>query len=132
MPHDVPSTSDHRMLELEDQIKFNDLLLAMETGKMECEDYHSLPRKSIRKAIMFKKVTRKMGMEGNFLIPCNEGGTKDISALVDQGSDVNVMTFCFMSAKWSHEYEFYFPIPNEDLQFCGLAVGQGILEMIER
>ncbi|GKB77421.1 reverse transcriptase domain-containing protein, partial [Tanacetum coccineum] len=41
---------------------FNDSLLAMETGKMECEDYHSLPRKSIRKAIMFKRVTRKMGM----------------------------------------------------------------------
>ncbi|GJZ92368.1 reverse transcriptase domain-containing protein [Tanacetum coccineum] len=58
---------------------------------MECEDYHSLPRKSIRKAIMFKIVTRKMGMEGNFVIPCNEEGKKDMSALVDQGSDVNVM-----------------------------------------
>ncbi|GKF15619.1 reverse transcriptase domain-containing protein [Tanacetum coccineum] len=32
-----------------------------------------------------------MGMEGNFVIPCNVGGTKDMSALVDQGSDVNVM-----------------------------------------
>ncbi|GKB81660.1 reverse transcriptase domain-containing protein [Tanacetum coccineum] len=71
--------------------RFNDSLLAMETGKMKCEDYHSLPKKSIRKAIMFKRVTRKMGMEGNFVIPCNVGGTKDMSALVDQGSDVNVM-----------------------------------------
>ncbi|GJV94268.1 reverse transcriptase domain-containing protein [Tanacetum coccineum] len=58
---------------------------------MECEDNHSLPRKSIRKAIMFKRVTRKIGMEGNFVIPCNVGGTKDMSALVDQGSDINVM-----------------------------------------
>ncbi|GJZ18936.1 reverse transcriptase domain-containing protein [Tanacetum coccineum] len=91
MPHDVPSTFDRRMLELEDQITFNDSLLAMETGKMECEGYHSLPRKSIRKAIMFKRVTRKIGMEGNFVIPCNVGGTKDMSNLVDQGSDVNVM-----------------------------------------
>ncbi|GKF60690.1 reverse transcriptase domain-containing protein [Tanacetum coccineum] len=32
-----------------------------------------------------------MGMEGNFVIPCNVGGTKDMSALVDQGSDVNIM-----------------------------------------
>ncbi|GJU64865.1 reverse transcriptase domain-containing protein [Tanacetum coccineum] len=71
--------------------RFNDSLLAMETGKMKCEDYHSLPRKSIRKAIMFKRATRKMGMEGNFVIPCNVEGTKDMSALVDQGSDVNVM-----------------------------------------
>ncbi|GJX37156.1 reverse transcriptase domain-containing protein [Tanacetum coccineum] len=30
-------------------------------------------------------------MEGNFMIPCNVGGTKDMSALVDQGSDVNIM-----------------------------------------
>ncbi|GJX89397.1 MAK10-like protein, partial [Tanacetum coccineum] len=71
--------------------RFNDSLLAMETGKMECEEHHSHPRKSIRKAIMFKRVTRKMGMEGNFIIPCNVGGTKDMSTLVDQGSDVDVM-----------------------------------------
>ncbi|GJT10507.1 reverse transcriptase domain-containing protein [Tanacetum coccineum] len=32
-----------------------------------------------------------MGMEGNFVIPCNVGGTKDMSALVEQGSDVNIM-----------------------------------------
>nr|GEY61339.1 hypothetical protein [Tanacetum cinerariifolium] len=32
-----------------------------------------------------------MGMEGNFVIPCNIGGTKDMSALVDQGFDVNIM-----------------------------------------
>ncbi|GKD35256.1 MAK10-like protein [Tanacetum coccineum] len=37
------------------------------------------------------RVTRKIGMEGNFVIPCNVGGTKDISAVVDEGSDVNVM-----------------------------------------
>nr|GEV72101.1 hypothetical protein [Tanacetum cinerariifolium] len=73
---------------------FNDSFLAMETGKMKCEDYHSLPKKSIRKAFMFKRVTRKIGMEGNFVIPCNIEGTKDISTLFDQGSDVNVMPLC--------------------------------------
>nr|GEU90370.1 hypothetical protein [Tanacetum cinerariifolium] len=70
---------------------FNDSLLAMETEKIMCEDYHSFLRKFIRKAIMFKRVTRKVGMEGNFMIPCNVGGTKDMSALVDQESNVNVM-----------------------------------------
>ncbi|GKD65784.1 reverse transcriptase domain-containing protein [Tanacetum coccineum] len=63
----------------------------METGKTECEDDLYLPRKSIRKAIMFKRVTRKMCMDGNFVIQCNVGGTKDMCALVDQGSNVNVM-----------------------------------------
>nr|GEU82073.1 hypothetical protein [Tanacetum cinerariifolium] len=32
-----------------------------------------------------------MGMEGNFVIPCNVGGTKEMSTLADQGSDVNIM-----------------------------------------
>ncbi|GJR55478.1 hypothetical protein Tco_1405999 [Tanacetum coccineum] len=58
--------------------RFNDSLLAMETGKMECEDYHSLPRISIRNAIMFKRVTRKMGMEGNFMIHDNIGEEQGI------------------------------------------------------
>nr|GEZ37246.1 reverse transcriptase domain-containing protein [Tanacetum cinerariifolium] len=71
--------------------RFNDSLLAMKIGKIDCEDYHSLPRKSIQKAIMIKRVTRKMGMEGNLVILCNVGGKKDMSALVDQGFDVNVM-----------------------------------------
>nr|GEW51331.1 hypothetical protein [Tanacetum cinerariifolium] len=71
-------------------LRFNDSLLAIETGKMKCGDYHSLPRKYIRKAIMFKRVTRKIGMEGNF-VTRNVEGTKDMSALVDQGSDVNIL-----------------------------------------
>ncbi|GKA79721.1 MAK10-like protein [Tanacetum coccineum] len=46
--------------------RFNDSLLAMRLGKMECEDYHSLPKEPMR-------------------------GLKHMDALVDQGSDVNVM-----------------------------------------
>ncbi|GJT17376.1 hypothetical protein Tco_0876082 [Tanacetum coccineum] len=38
-----------------------------------------------------KKITRKEDIKGNFEIPCNTGGLKGINALVDQGSDVNVM-----------------------------------------
>nr|GFC87289.1 hypothetical protein [Tanacetum cinerariifolium] len=71
--------------------EFNDSLLATKTGNIGYEDYCSIHKKSIRKAIMFKRVTKKMGMEGNFGIPCNVGGTKDMSSLVDQGSDVSIM-----------------------------------------
>ncbi|GKA17437.1 MAK10-like protein [Tanacetum coccineum] len=35
---------------------------------------------------------KKEDMEGNFVIPCNVGGLKYMDTLVDQGSDVNIMT----------------------------------------
>ncbi|GKB05657.1 hypothetical protein Tco_0833852 [Tanacetum coccineum] len=38
-----------------------------------------------------KKITRKEDIRGNFEIPCNIGGLKQMNTLVDQGSDVNVM-----------------------------------------
>ncbi|GJR65091.1 zinc finger, CCHC-type containing protein [Tanacetum coccineum] len=38
-----------------------------------------------------EKITRKEEIGGNFEIPCNIGGLKRMNALVDQGSDVNVM-----------------------------------------
>ncbi|GJW49248.1 zinc finger, CCHC-type containing protein [Tanacetum coccineum] len=37
------------------------------------------------------KITRKEDIGGNFKIPCNIGGLKHMNALIDQGSDVNVM-----------------------------------------
>ncbi|GJW21104.1 MAK10-like protein [Tanacetum coccineum] len=37
------------------------------------------------------RITRKEDIGGNFEIPCNIGGLKHINALVDQGSNVNVM-----------------------------------------
>nr|GEW04960.1 MAK10-like protein [Tanacetum cinerariifolium] len=94
-PQPVSFCLNHKINEklirgLSGNLRFNDSLLAIETGKMKCGDYYSLPRKYIRKAIMFKRVTRKMGMEGNF-VTRNVRGTKDMSALVDQGSDVNIM-----------------------------------------
>ncbi|GKF98408.1 hypothetical protein Tco_0297191, partial [Tanacetum coccineum] len=42
-------------------------------------------------AILRKKITRKEDIGGNSEIPCNIGGLKDMNALVDQGSDMNVM-----------------------------------------
>ncbi|GJT19260.1 reverse transcriptase domain-containing protein [Tanacetum coccineum] len=40
-----------------------------------------------------KRITRKEDIGGNFEILCNIGGQKGINALVDQGSDVNVMPY---------------------------------------
>ncbi|GJY55606.1 MAK10-like protein [Tanacetum coccineum] len=71
--------------------RFNDSLLAMQSGKMGCEAYHLLPVEPMRKAMLKKMITIKEDMRGNFLIPCNLGGLKYMDALVDQGTDVNVM-----------------------------------------
>ncbi|GJQ90556.1 MAK10-like protein [Tanacetum coccineum] len=48
-------------------------------------------RGPVYKVILKKKITRKEDIGGNFEIPCNIGGLKHINALVDQGSDMNVM-----------------------------------------
>ncbi|GJT25470.1 hypothetical protein Tco_0895407 [Tanacetum coccineum] len=60
-------------------------------GKMECEAYHSIPVEPMCKVMLKKMITKKEDMGGNFVIPCNLGGLKYMDALVDQGSDVNVM-----------------------------------------
>nr|GEY64532.1 hypothetical protein [Tanacetum cinerariifolium] len=38
-----------------------------------------------------EKLAKKEDMGGNFVIPCNIGGLKYMDALVDQGSNVNIM-----------------------------------------
>ncbi|GJV14229.1 MAK10-like protein [Tanacetum coccineum] len=37
--------------------RFNDYLLAMQLGKMECKDYHSLPKEPMRKVMLNKRLT---------------------------------------------------------------------------
>ena len=71
--------------------KFNDCL--SRTGKLNQKTYKIPPIGPMYEAILKKKVTRKEEIGGNFEIPCNVGGLKSTSALVDQGSDVNVMPF---------------------------------------
>ncbi|GKA46057.1 MAK10-like protein [Tanacetum coccineum] len=73
--------------------RFNDSLLAMQSGKMECEAYHSLLVEHMRKKMLKKMITKKEDMGGNFVIPCNVGGLKYMDTLVDQGSNINVMPF---------------------------------------
>ncbi|GKA09409.1 hypothetical protein Tco_0688740 [Tanacetum coccineum] len=42
--------------------RFNDSLLAMQSGKMECEAYHSLPIEPMCKAMLMKMITKKEDM----------------------------------------------------------------------
>ncbi|GJS59471.1 MAK10-like protein [Tanacetum coccineum] len=58
---------------------------------MKQKTYNLLPRGPVYEAILKKKITKKEDIGGNFEIPCNIGGLKHMNALVDQGSDVNVM-----------------------------------------
>nr|GEV09957.1 MAK10-like protein [Tanacetum cinerariifolium] len=59
--------------------------------KIKGKAYNVLPRGLVYEAILKKKITKKEDMGGNFEIPCNIGYLKHINALVNQGSDVNVM-----------------------------------------
>ncbi|GJU71126.1 zinc finger, CCHC-type containing protein [Tanacetum coccineum] len=59
--------------------------------KIKGRTYNLSPRGPVYEAILRKKITRKEDIGGNFKIPCNIGGLKHMNALVDQGSDINVM-----------------------------------------
>ncbi|GKB91697.1 MAK10-like protein [Tanacetum coccineum] len=76
---------------LVDNQRFNDSLLGVRVGKMKGKTYTLSPRGPVYEAILKKKITRKEDIGGNFEIPCNIGGLKRMNALVDQGSDVNVI-----------------------------------------
>ncbi|GJZ28191.1 MAK10-like protein [Tanacetum coccineum] len=71
--------------------RFNDSLLAAQVGKMKRKTYSLLPRGPVYEAILKKKITKKEDIGGNFEIPCNIGGLKYMNALVEKGSDMNVM-----------------------------------------
>ncbi|GJV08038.1 MAK10-like protein [Tanacetum coccineum] len=47
----------------------------------------------VYEAILKKKITKKEDIGGNFKIPCSIEGLKHVHALVDQGSDVNVIPY---------------------------------------
>nr|GEU53212.1 putative cytochrome P450 [Tanacetum cinerariifolium] len=59
--------------------------------KMKWKTYNLLPRGDVYEAIPKKNITKKEDIRENFDIPCNIGGLKHMNALVDQGSDVNIM-----------------------------------------
>ncbi|GKE70736.1 zinc finger, CCHC-type containing protein [Tanacetum coccineum] len=76
---------------LVDNHRFNDSLSGVRVRKIKGKTYNLSPRGPVYVAILRKKITRKEDIRGNFTIPYNIGGLKHINALVDQGSDVNVM-----------------------------------------
>ncbi|GJT85620.1 MAK10-like protein [Tanacetum coccineum] len=71
--------------------RLNDSLSGARFGKIKGKTHNLSPRGLVYEAILRKKITRKEDIRGNFEIPCNIGGLKHMNALVDQGSDVNVM-----------------------------------------
>ncbi|GJS34392.1 zinc finger, CCHC-type containing protein, partial [Tanacetum coccineum] len=73
--------------------KFNDSLSRARAGKVMGKTYNVLPWGPVYEAILKKKITKKEDIRGNFKIPCSIGGLKHVNALVDQGSDVNVMPY---------------------------------------
>ncbi|GJX78004.1 hypothetical protein Tco_0324815 [Tanacetum coccineum] len=78
---------------LVDNHRFNDSLSRVRAGKTKRKTYNISPKGLVYEAILGKRITRKEDIRGNFKIPCNIGGQKGVNALVDQGSNVNVMPY---------------------------------------
>ncbi|GKC25521.1 zinc finger, CCHC-type containing protein, partial [Tanacetum coccineum] len=76
---------------LVDKNRFNESLSRVQVGKIKGKTYNWSPRGTVYEAILKKKITKKEDIGGNFEIPCNIRGLKLMNALVDKGSDVNVM-----------------------------------------
>nr|GEW98609.1 hypothetical protein [Tanacetum cinerariifolium] len=74
----------------EQKWRFNDSLSGARVGKIKGRTYNLLPGGLFMKQSL-EKITMKEDIGGNFKIPCNIGGLKHMNALVDQGSDVNVI-----------------------------------------
>nr|GEU45258.1 hypothetical protein [Tanacetum cinerariifolium] len=92
---EVPVKEDKKENKAEDGTKNESIRRAKNKEAVEAPSsqptYNLSPRGPVYEAIIKKKITRKEDIRGNFEIPCNKGGLKGINALVDQGSDVNVM-----------------------------------------
>ncbi|GJV91701.1 MAK10-like protein [Tanacetum coccineum] len=73
--------------------RFNNSLSRTRIGKKKGKAYKVLHGGPIYYSIIKKKITRKEDIRGNFEIPYTIGDLKHMNALVDQGSDVNVMPY---------------------------------------
>ncbi|GJV58749.1 MAK10-like protein [Tanacetum coccineum] len=62
-------------------------------GKKKGKAYKVLHGGLVYDTILKKNIIKKEDIGGNFEIPCNIGDLKHVNALVDQGSDVNVMPY---------------------------------------
>nr|GFB37073.1 hypothetical protein [Tanacetum cinerariifolium] len=82
---------------LVDNQKFSNSMSGVRVGKIKGKTYNLSPRGPVYKEILKKKITKKEETRGNFEIPCNIEGLKHTNAVVDQGSNVNVMPFFIYS-----------------------------------
>ncbi|GJW24303.1 MAK10-like protein [Tanacetum coccineum] len=73
--------------------RFNNSLLVTRVGKKKKKAYNVLLGGPVYKAILKKKITKKEDVGGIFKIPCSIGGLKNVNALVNQGSAINVMPY---------------------------------------
>ncbi|GJT03860.1 MAK10-like protein [Tanacetum coccineum] len=78
---------------LVDNNRFNNSLLGTRVGKKKKKAYNVLPGGPIYKVILEKRIAKKEDIGGNFEIPCSIGGLRHVSALIEQGSDVNFMPY---------------------------------------
>ncbi|GJV29241.1 retrovirus-related pol polyprotein from transposon TNT 1-94 [Tanacetum coccineum] len=73
--------------------RFNNFRSGTRVRKKKGKEYKILPGGPVCDAILKKKITKKEDIRGNFEIPCSIRGLKYVNALVDQGSNVNVMPY---------------------------------------
>ncbi|GJW47738.1 MAK10-like protein [Tanacetum coccineum] len=73
--------------------RFNNSRSRTQAGKKKGKEYKVLPGGPAYDAILKKKITKKEDIEGNFKIPCSIGNLKHVNALVNQGFDVNIMSY---------------------------------------
>ncbi|GJS18169.1 reverse transcriptase domain-containing protein [Tanacetum coccineum] len=78
---------------LVDNNRFNASLSRARVGKVKGKTYNVSPRGPVYEAVLKKKITKKEDIGGNFKLPCGIGCLKHVNALVDQGSDVNIMPY---------------------------------------
>ncbi|GJQ98906.1 zinc finger, CCHC-type containing protein [Tanacetum coccineum] len=115
---------------LVDNNKFNNSLSGTRVRKKKGKTYKVLPMGPVYDAILKKKITKKEDIRGNFEIPCNIGGQKGINALVDQGSDVNVMPYTTYM-KLTDERPTDTDMPLVYLPFRNSIVEHDIVESVE-
>ncbi|GJZ48994.1 hypothetical protein Tco_0603184 [Tanacetum coccineum] len=103
---------------LVDNHRFNDSLSRTRARKTKRKTYDASPKGPVYEPILRKRITRKEDIGGNFEIPCNIGGQKGINALVDQGSDVNVMPYStYMKLTDEKPTETFFTTAKASIKF---------------
>ncbi|GJW19983.1 hypothetical protein Tco_0027419 [Tanacetum coccineum] len=94
VPYYLKHKINEKLIEgLVDNNKFNNSLSGTRVRKKNGKTYKVIPWGPVYDAILKKKITKKEDIRENFEIPCSIGGIKHANALIDQGSDVNVMPY---------------------------------------